>query len=136
MTGWIYTENGFWELEAEGKRILKAYARAESADGRCVDTRTARLEQHAGEGGMQTLRFAGDEGLILTERLCVTREGIGLGGLYASGSRRKGSCLQTSHSAHFLRAGYKGGKSGGCHLEGSVGPHALCPLRQHHVASL
>ena len=76
MTGWIYTENGFWELEAEGKRILKAYARAESADGRCVDTRTARLEQHAGEGGMQTLRFAGDEGLILTERLCVTREGM------------------------------------------------------------
>ena len=25
---------------------------------------------------MQTLRFAGDEGLILTERLCVTREGM------------------------------------------------------------
>ena len=76
MAGWIYTENGFWELEAEGKRILKAYARAESTDGRCVDTRTARLEERTQEDGMQTLRFFGEEGLILTERLSVTPGGM------------------------------------------------------------
>ena len=28
MAGWIYTENGFWELEAGKKHILKACARA------------------------------------------------------------------------------------------------------------
>ena len=66
MTGWIYTGNGFWELEAEGKRILKAYARAESTDGRCIDTRSARLEEQTKEGRNQTLLFSGEEGLILT----------------------------------------------------------------------
>ena len=57
MAGWIYTENGFWELEAGEKHILKACARAESADGRLVDTRTARLESRAEENGILTLRF-------------------------------------------------------------------------------
>lgn len=76
MAGWIYTGNGFWELEAEGKRILKACARAESTDGRYVDTRTARLEEHTQKDGTQTLRFSGEEGLILTERLSVTPGGM------------------------------------------------------------
>ena len=76
MTGWTYMENGFWELEAGGKRILKACARAESADGRQVDTRTARLESRMEENGILTLRFLGDEGLILTERLSVSEGGM------------------------------------------------------------
>lgn len=76
MTGWIYTGNGFWELEAGEKRILKAYARAESADGRYVDTRTASLEGQTLENGLLALRFLGEEGLVLTERLGVTDEGI------------------------------------------------------------
>ena len=76
MAGWIYTENGFWELEAGEKHILKACARAESADGRLVDTRTARLESRAEENGILTLRFQEEEGLILTERLAVSEGGM------------------------------------------------------------
>ena len=76
MAGWIYTENGFWELEAGEKHILKACACAESADGRLVDTRTARLESRAEENGILTLRFQGEEGLILTERLAVSEGGM------------------------------------------------------------
>ena len=76
MAGWIYTENGFWKLEAGEKHILKACACAESADGRLVDTRTARLETRAEENGLLTLRFQGEEGLILTERLAVSEGGM------------------------------------------------------------
>ena len=69
MAHWNYTENGFWELEDAGRKLLKAYACAEGADGRKVDTRSATLEAQEEADGVLLLRFAGEEGLILTERL-------------------------------------------------------------------
>lgn len=41
---WEYLGNGFWELEEDGKLILKACACGETTDGRRVDTRSAALK--------------------------------------------------------------------------------------------
>lgn len=76
MAHWNYTENGFWELEDAGRKLLKAYACAEGADGRKVDTRSATLEAQEEADGVLLLRFAGEEGLILTERLGQTPDGM------------------------------------------------------------
>lgn len=80
MIRWNYTGNGFWELEAEGESILKAYAYGESADGHRVDTRTAELTLKAWdmETSQMVLRFSGNEGLALVERLRVSASGVAL----------------------------------------------------------
>ena len=78
MDGWSYKKNGFWDLEIAGKKILKAYAYGESADGRRVDTRTAdlTLEAQDMENGQLLLRFTGEEGLELVERLSLSPSGM------------------------------------------------------------
>lgn len=80
MVRWNYTGNGFWELEADGKPILKAYAYGESTDGRRVDSRTAELTLNAWdmEASQMILRFSGDEGLTLVERLSISPSGMPL----------------------------------------------------------
>lgn len=65
MTAWKSTGNGFCELYLAGKRILKAYAFAESADGRRVDTRTAELICERSKDGSLVFSYKGEEGLIL-----------------------------------------------------------------------
>ena len=62
MVRWNYTGNGFWELDAEGKTILKAYAYGESSDGRRVDSRTAELTLDAWDmdTNQMILRFSGN----------------------------------------------------------------------------
>ena len=76
MALWNYMEDGFWELEEAGCRILKAYACVESTDGRRVDTRTAVLKGREEADGTLLLQFVGEEGLILTERLGQTSQGM------------------------------------------------------------
>ena len=78
MVRWNYTGNGFWELDAEGKTILKAYAYGESSDGRRVDSRTAELTLDAWDmdTNQMILRFSGNEGLALVERLSVSSDGL------------------------------------------------------------
>lgn len=80
MTSWSYTGNGFWNLETAGKKIMKAYAYAESTDGRRVDTRMASLTLHAydKETGLLILRFTGEDGLELVERLGISSNGTAL----------------------------------------------------------
>ena len=80
MVRWNYAGNGFWELEAGGKSILKAYAYGESADGRRVDSRTAELTLNAWDmdTSQMILRFSGDEGLTLVERLSISPSGMPL----------------------------------------------------------
>lgn len=73
---WEYAENGFWELEDQGKRILKAYACGETPDGRRVDTRQAVLTDVRQAGNSLELFFKGEEGIDLTERLGVTETGM------------------------------------------------------------
>lgn len=77
MVRWSYTGNGFWELEVDGKRILKAYAYGESADDRRVDSRTAELTLNAWdmENSRMILRLSGDEGLSLIEHLSISPSG-------------------------------------------------------------
>ena len=78
MVCWNYAGNGFWELDANGKNILKAYAYGESADGRRVDSRTAEMTLNAWdmENNQIILRFSGSEGLALVERLSVSPSGM------------------------------------------------------------
>lgn len=80
MVCWNYIGNGFWELKSDGKKILKAYAYGESADGRRVDTRTDDLTLNAWDSrsNQLILRFTGKEGLSLVERLNVDPDGMAL----------------------------------------------------------
>lgn len=76
---WEYAENGFWELEDQGKRLLKAYAFGETPDGRRVDTRQAVLTEVRQNDDTLELLFSGEEGIDLTERLGVTETGMAWG---------------------------------------------------------
>ncbi len=76
MTYWNYTGDGFWELHDADKKILKAHARAQDTQGRRIDTRTCALTGQEKQGNVLILHFAGDEGLLLTERLGVTDGGM------------------------------------------------------------
>lgn len=77
MARWRYTKDGFWELETCGKKILKAYAYGESADGRRIDTREAEMTMQAWDEkyGM-IFRFTGREGLALVVRLSQSAPGM------------------------------------------------------------
>ncbi len=76
MAHWKDTGDGFWELEEAGKRILKACACARDISGRRIDTRACTLTGREETKDMLILHFAGEEGLLLTERLGVSPEGI------------------------------------------------------------
>lgn len=76
MTHWKYTGNGFWQLEEAGKQIIRAYACARDTDGRRIDTRACTLTAQEETDNMLVLHFAGEEGLLLTQRLGVTDDGI------------------------------------------------------------
>lgn len=80
MVQWNYIGNGLWELKADEKNILKAYAYGESVDGRRVDTRTAELTMIAWnlEKQEMILRFSGNEGLDLVEHLSISPSGVAL----------------------------------------------------------
>ena len=73
---WEYLGNGFWELEEDGKLILKACACGETTDGRRVDTRSAALKSKQETDQGLELYFEGEEGINLTEHLGVTKEGM------------------------------------------------------------
>lgn len=73
---WSCTEKGTFELHWDGAGILQAYAQAFHVDGRRVDTRFSVLTDKKEEGKALTLTFEDANGLLLTEKLAVSEEGV------------------------------------------------------------
>lgn len=73
---WKITEAGYFELWNGPAPVLSAYSTAEHTDGRQIDTRTAQLSGTHTEADSTELVFTAGNGLILTERLDVTPDGI------------------------------------------------------------
>ncbi len=76
MAHWNYTGDGFWELHDAGKKILKAYAHAQDTQGRKIDTRSCTLTAQEERENTLILHFAGEEGLLLVQRLGVSDTGV------------------------------------------------------------
>lgn len=73
---WKITETGYFELWNGPTPVLSAYSTAEHTDGRQIDTRTAQLSGTHTEADSTELVFTAGNGLVLTERLEVTSDGI------------------------------------------------------------
>ncbi len=71
---WKIQENGRFTLENEDKIILQGSARAFHADGRYVDSRSAKLAEIEEKEGSLTLRYVSANGLVLTEYLWAEKE--------------------------------------------------------------
>lgn len=71
MYQWTNADQGCFALVHGGQYVLDAYAAAQHADGRRIDTREASLCSECREGQRMVLRFAGDNGLILEEYLDI-----------------------------------------------------------------
>lgn len=71
MYSWKLGENNKFELLADGVSILSSYAKATHADGRKVDSRTAKqIQSNTNEDSLE-LVYQADNGLVLTEKLVI-----------------------------------------------------------------
>lgn len=75
MYRWTIEENGRFVLNWDGQYLLDAYAKAQCADGREIDTRTAVMQKCEQRNEGMTLIFSCANGLVLEEHL-YTQDGI------------------------------------------------------------
>jgi len=71
MYCWKLNEKNRFELYADGKSVMSAYAKAAHADGRKIDTRTAKLLHSSEKSGELELVYQAENGLKLTEKLSL-----------------------------------------------------------------
>ena len=71
MYCWKLNEKNRFELYADGKSVMSAYAKAAHADGRKIDTRTAKLLHSSENSGELELVYQAENGLMLTEKLSL-----------------------------------------------------------------
>ena len=71
MYCWKLNEKNRFELYADGKSVMSAYAKAAHADGRKIDTRTAKLLHSSENSGELELVYQAENGLTLTEKLSL-----------------------------------------------------------------
>jgi len=71
MYCWKLNEKNRFELYADGKSVMSAYAKAAHTDGRKIDTRTAKLLHSSENSGELELIYQAENGLMLTEKLSL-----------------------------------------------------------------
>ena len=69
MYRWTIEGNGRFVLNWDGQYLLDAYAKAQCADGREIDTRTAVMQKCEQRNEGMTLIFSCANGLVLEEHL-------------------------------------------------------------------
>ncbi len=73
---WKCDEKGVFALYEKEQLLFFGYAQAKTADGRAIDTRTARYLGKEEENGALLLRYEAENGLVLTEKLSQIENGI------------------------------------------------------------
>ena len=74
---WNYLREGLTQLLYGNKAVLTAYASARDMSGRKIDSRSAKLvSQEVSENGELRITFLGKNGLLLTQVLSVSQDGI------------------------------------------------------------